>query len=970
MSGLKKLIDSNAVTGIEELKTVDDGNYDVNNNDVCEGCELGKTHRKPFGKEKSKKAESALDCVHADLSGPINVEENEFEQNRYLLTIIDEKTRKKFGFLMRSKSDTTDKIIEWCNRVTVEKGKMIKEFHSDGGGEFTSTKLLDYFKEKGISVSTTVKHTPQHNGIAERANRTIFEMARSMLYHAGLPLYFWGEAVLHAVYVRNRCITSASPDGTPEEQWSGTKPSVKHIRVFGCDCYVHVPDSERTKMEPKAKKGIMLGYDETKNGYRVYDIESHKMVISRDVQFDENKFECAKELKGRRTQDDWFGSPSHQLDKEQEEESSDEEEEDDWIDIYDLPEPVQRSGDEDQTGATTATVDGPNKRGPNHANDSNKTIRTNVTQRNQKMAKQKATANNSNRPKRITRPAMRYGMVDPRDVVALLTGESEASEDEPLTYSEAMNGKESHKWKQATDDEMQSLHENKTWTLVDLPPGRKAIGSKWVFKIKRNADGSVERYKARLVAKGYDQKEGIDYNETFAPVVNGKSIRVVFTLAAMNDCEIDHLDVKTAFLNADIKEEVYMEQPEGYKEKGKQHMVCRLNKTIYGVKQAPNEWNNEINGSIVSLGFSRCVSDTCVYVRRSKTGKSMIILLFVDDLVPVYAGDDKMEWTAVKQQLMNRYKMTDKGPIRMLLGMKVERDRMKKTITLTQEAYVNKMLKVFGMEQCKPIATPMDKNKLTKQDCPQTQEEQNEMRDIPYKELVGSLLYASVTTRPDIAYAVNQVSRFMSNPGMKHWQACKRILRYLKGATKTGLVLNGADRSQPLLSAYSDADWAGDVDDRKSTTGTVMMMNGSVVSWMSKKQTTVALSTAEAEYMALGATIQEIRWIRNLLGELGVSAKEPTTVWCDNQAAIAISKNDVNHNRTKHIDIKHHFVRDAVKTEQVKIEWISTSEQVADVLTKALDKNQFARLRDDGLGMSQSTDAGVDSCNCSQTRYV
>ena len=501
---------------------------------------------------------------------------------------------------------------------------------------------------------------------------------------------------------------------------------------------------------------------------------------------------------------------------------------------------------------------------------------------------------------------------------------------------------------------MQALHENKTWTLVDLPPGRKAIGSKWVFKIKRNADGSVERYKARLVAKGYDQKEGIDYNETFAPVVNGKSIRVVFTLAAMNDWEIDHLDVKTAFLNADIKEEVYTEQPEGYKEEGKEHMVCRLNKTLYGIKQAPNEWNNEINGCIVSLGFSRCVSDTCVYVKRSKTGKPMFILLFVDDLVPVYAGDDKSEWTAVKQQLMTRYKMTNKGSIRMLLGMKVERDRMKRTITLTQEAYVNKMLKVFGMEQCKPTATPMDKNKLTKDDCPQTQEEQNEMRNIPYKELVGSLLYASITTRPDIAYAVNQVSRFMSNPGMKHWQACKRILRYLKRTTKIGLILNGGEQNQQLLSAYSDADWAGDTDDRKSTTGMVVMMNGSVVSWMSKKQTTVALSTAEAEYMALGGTIQEIKWIKSLLGELGVLVKEPITIWCDNQAAIAISKNNVNHNRTKHIDIKHHFVRDAVKDKQVKIDWISTSEQVADVLTKALDKNQFVKLRDDELGMSQS----------------
>ena len=351
------------------------------------------------------------------------------------------------------------------------------------------------------------------------------------------------------------------------------------------------------------------------------------------------------------------------------------------------------------------------------------------------------------------------------------------------------------------------------------------------------------------------------------------------------------------------------------------------------------------------------MSDTCIYTKISKTGNTIIIGIFADDILTGYATKDEEEWEKYKAEFMSVYKMKDLGDAEWILGMRVTRNRKEKSIVLDQEVYITKLLEQFNMTDSKPVSAPADNSqRLSDADSPITSLERKQMQYIPYRSLVGGLMYAAISTRPDITQSVNMISRYMQNPGQAHWVAGKRILRYLNGTRKLGLLYDGTIQStldkviqngyRLNISAYTDADWGGDLDERKSTTGYIIKVNNCVVSWVSKKQSTVALSTAEAEYMAISAAVQEIKWVTQLLDELNYQQAEIPVLYSDNKAAIAISENDVNHSRAKHIDIKHHFVREAIKMKKIRIEWVDTTKQLADINTKALNGVVFVRLRD------------------------
>ncbi|MGB9152505.1 MAG: reverse transcriptase domain-containing protein, partial [Alphaproteobacteria bacterium] len=509
---------------------------------------------------------------------------------------------------------------------------------------------------------------------------------------------------------------------------------------------------------------------------------------------------------------------------------------------------------------------------------------------------------------------------------------------------------ESTHWKRAIDEEIESLNENDTFRYVkrsSLPADVNIMDYRWLFRVKLNSSGKVERYKARLVAKGFTQKEGIDYNETFAPVVKYKSLRIILALAYMLNYELKQMDVITAFLNAKLDEDVYMHVPEGFNSsKGD---VLKLNKSLYGTKQAPHMWNDALNAFIVSIGFTRLASDTCVYVKRTVSGNMIVISIFVDDIVSAYASVDEREWLVVKKLFLSKYKMKDLGDVSWILGMKLTRDRVKGVLSLDQSLYLNKVLARFNMLDCKPLPTPESTLKLTMHQCPTTDEQKAKMVDVPYESAVGSLLYAAIGTRPDIAHAVNGISKFMKNPGQAHWLAAKRILRYIKGTVNKALVFTskGITGNELYVSAYSDADWAGDIDDRRSTTGYVVRLGDSSVIWNTKKQKTISLSSAEAEYMALASVTQEVKWVNQFLCELLLPCMKLSlcmSVYVDNQAAILISKNDVYHDRTKHIDIRYHFIRNAIKSNLYKIEWVPTDKQLADGFTKPLSTITFTKL--------------------------
>lgn len=1028
LSGIKDLVNSGAVLGVDYLKGIR-----VEKEHMCDACQAGKSHRQPFSDHSLRvEAKEVLDRIYCDLSGRITLTSLSPTEERifivlgspeYLSIIVDEKSRYISGTLLTFKSQAADHVITWIRQAQTEKGRPVKYFHSDNGTEYYNNKLLTFFGTIGVKTEATVPYTPQHNAIAERANRVIFNMVRSMLQHAKLPAVFWGEAAKTALYLMNLRLTSHNRLQTPHEVFYGQKPYVHHLRVFGCDAYAHI-NTQVTKLEARSIKGIFIGYDDRReNNYRIYDLENHRVLTSRDVVFYENSFtfgrggalaagggdlDVLKELlfagripgnavnyqlavavpRGSATVSDSIvstelpaGLPATAVN----------------TTPSFLPASVRQPVDQPLAGQSPSVPlgqsethgadrssaygnlvstlrqlrlsayslpKGPAKQSRLQSIDQATKALHDASQQATDEAKQAAQADVQRIVMGLTEsnPSASVAVShEPRVCVsahehAMLAAAAVLDEGEPKSYDEAITCEDSHHWMGAIGEEVKSLTENNTFILVKrstLPPGTNIMDCRWVFKIKRGSDGSIERYKARLVAKGFTQKEGIDYNETFAPVVKYKSLRVMLALATMLNYNLHQMDVITAFLNGELKEDVYMRVPQGFfggdLDGPSGEWVVKLLRSLYGTKQAPHVWNEAVNQFIISLGFKRLSSDTCVYVRATATSHLIILSIFVDDIVSAYHDDDEQEWSVVKRLFMAKYNIKDIGELKWVLGMRVTRDRAKATLVLDQHQYLTKVVNKFNMQDSKPCGTPETPgSKLTQDQCPKDgSPQQVEMKAVPYEAVVGSLLYASLGTRPDIAHAVNEISKYMKNPGPAHWTAAKRILRYVNGTLGKGLVFSGGMCDGTLhVDAYSDADWAGDVDDRKSTSGYVVKLGNNVVSWATKKQKTVSLSSAEAEYMAIATASQEISWIKQLLSELLTTTgiRSEATLSVDNQAALLISKNDLYHDRTKHIDIRYHFVRDHIKAGLLTVKWVSTHDQLADVFTKALPLVPFARL--------------------------
>ncbi|RVX01701.1 Retrovirus-related Pol polyprotein from transposon RE1 [Vitis vinifera] len=499
----------------------------------------------------------------------------------------------------------------------------------------------------------------------------------------------------------------------------------------------------------------------------------------------------------------------------------------------------------------------------------------------------------------------------------------------PNTIQEALKISE---WKKAVQDEIDALEKNGTWTITDLPVGKRPVGCKWIFTIKYKADGSVERFKARLVARGFTQSYGIDYQETFAPVAKLNTIRILLSLAVNQDWCLQQLDIKNAFLNGDLEEEVYMEIPPGFEESMAKNQVCKLQKSLYGLKQSPRAWFDRFTKAVLKLGYKQGQADHTLFVKKSHAGKLAILIVYVDDII--LSGNDMGELQNLKKYLSEEFEVKDLGNLKYFLGMEVARSR--KGIVVSQRKYILDLLKETGMLGCKPIDTPMDSQKKLG-----IEKESTPVDRGRYQRLVGRLIYLS-HTRPDIGFAVSAVSQFMHSPTEEHMEAVYRILRYLKMTPGKGLFFRKTENRDTKV--YSDADWAGNIIDRRSTSGYCSFVWENLVTWRSKKQSVVARSSAEAEYRALAQGICEGIWIKRVLSELGQTSSSPILMMCDNQAAISIAKNPVHHDRTKHVEIDRHFITEKVTSETVKLNYVPTKHQTADILTKALPRPNFEDL--------------------------
>ena len=757
----------------------------------------------------------------------------------------------------------------------------------------------------------TVAGTPQQNGLAERFNRTILERVRCMLIHAKLPKAFWAEAVMTACYLINRCPSTAIELKTPMQLWTSHPVNYNWLKVFGCTAYAHV---KQGKLDARALKCIFVGYPEGVKGYKLWCLEKgHKRCfISRDVVFNEEDYQGRDAEKDYNLDEGQSTQNQQSMEFEINTETANANQVPPQLDDQPDNEPHQPQGQGQEQELQQ--------------------------QDDPAQASQDGYQLTRDRQRRVTKPPVRFA--ESNIIAYAFIFGSEILEEEPKSYYHAINGVNSEKWIDAMKDEIKSLDENNTWKLVDKPPNKKIVGCKWIFKLKEGIPGVEKpRYKARLVAKGFSQTEGIDYNEIYSPVVKHRSIRVILSLVAYFDWELEQLDVKTAFLYGELDEQIFMSQPEGFELGDKKAKVCLLHKSLYGLKQSPRQWYLKFDQFMLSQDFKRSDYDWCVYSKCLSHGIMIYLLLYVDDMLIVCQNKNMI--AVLKDQLKNRFQMKDLGPAKRILGMEIVRDRKRRLLCLHQCHYLKKILDKFEMKDSKPVSTPLaNHHKLTASQSPVTEKDQAYMDRVPYSNAVGSLMYAMICSRPDLAHAVSVVSRFMANPGKEHWSAVKWILRYLKGTLDTGLKFGECTEDQVKAEGYVDSDYAGSIDTRKSLSGYLFTVCQGTVSWKANLQTVVALSTAEAEYMAITEAVKEAIWLKGFVTELGFEQQQ-VVVHCDSQSAIHLSKHQVFHEKSKHIDVKLHFVRDVVSQGGVKIQKISTEENPADMMTKTVPSSKF-----------------------------
>ena len=511
-------------------------------------------------------------------------------------------------------------------------------------------------------------------------------------------------------------------------------------------------------------------------------------------------------------------------------------------------------------------------------------------------------------------------------------------EDDPLTYKQAMSSNDAPYWKEAINNEIESIMSNHTWELVDLPQGCKALGNKWIFKKKLKPDGSIDKYKARLVVQGFRQKEDLDYFDTYSPVTRITSIRMLIAIASVHDLEIHQMDVKTAFLNGELEEEIYMKQPEGFLSSENEHKVCKLVKSLYGLKQAPKQWHEKFDNTMLSNGFTINESDKCVYIKHTHIGY-VIVCLYVDDLLIL--GNNKAIITSTKDMLSSRFDMKDLGLADVILGVKIL--RTPQGYALSQSHYITKILEKFKQYNVTIAKSPVDMNQNW------VKNTGDGIYQLEYSRILGSIMYVMNCTRPDIAYAVSKLSRFTSNPGKHHWKAIIRVLGYLKYTQSYGLYYTNYPS---IVEGYSDANWITGSNDTKSTSGYVFTLGNGAISWKSSKQTCIARSTMESEFIALDKTAEEAEWIRSFLEDIPNWSKPmpPICIHCDSQSAIGRANSTLYNGKSRHIRRRHKTIRQLLSNGVITIDYIRSKDNLADPLTKGLPREKVQTLSK-GMGL-------------------
>ena len=976
---------------------------------VCEGCEFGKKHKVTVSKEKPERATKRLQLVHMDWIGPIRTA-SIAHHCKYALVFTDDCTRVSRVYCTRRKSDGLDALKKFRQDVEDDDHKL-QVLQADNAPEFMKGKFGSYCTEHGINQRWSLPYRQWQNGVAERVNRTLCEMANCMLHTAGLSMGYWELALKQAVYIYNRSMHSALPNITPYEAWHNAVPNLSDIKIFGSPAYALVDKENRNGQftYSNATKGLYVGHSLYHKSSNLIYIPNKNIVLARlnkEATIDERAmFEMETPQNIAEEENPFLIDAT----KAEEFHNAMNLEPENGI-ALDAESPIPAPKMHDATEARpqarpsvppaqsikpqTLDFESIGADASGGVEDQATELRPQSTRESRRMERlsRNLGTRGDDGPKSIFKNPIYDSVSRVAFTLLMLTDHALMTKNvmapdanlasnysTPNTYSQATttgSAADKERWEKSIHKELSGLENCNCWELANLPPNRKAIGAKWVFKVKQTATGEVDKFKARCVAKGYSQVHGVDFDETYAPVCKSTSVNHLLAKSALENLVCHHMDVDQAFIQSPMHEEIYLELPEGYaKWKGcSKKKVLRILKGLYGLKQSGRSWNKTIEETFIKdLGFKRFESDICLF-KKVVDGQDVYIALYVDDLI-IAAPNTKQGLKAlakVKGQLRDKYSMTDLGKLQWFLGMKINQSDDCASVSIDQSRYIEDVAKKFGVENAK-VSTPMDDQlKLSREDSPKVgSPEHEEVAKLPYKALIGCLLYISGKTRPDITFAVHTLARFSQYPSLKAWNAALRVLKYLH-CTKDMKITYSRDGNSNVqvisetkqvswskswwnkLTSWADSNWGGDLDTMRSTTGYIVMLAGAAISWNSRLQPTVALSSTEAEYMACTSVVQEVIHQRMLQEEFGNEDKEPTLLMEDNQGCIHMAKAQGNHKRVKHLDLKIHFVRQAVEAGTVVLQYIPTNDQLADMFTKALPKQRFEVLRNKIMNVPSS----------------
>ncbi|WVZ75084.1 LOW QUALITY PROTEIN: hypothetical protein U9M48_023175, partial [Paspalum notatum var. saurae] len=902
MSILKKVMKKDLVRGLNDITFEKDK--------LCSACQAGKQVANTHPGKTFMSTSRPIELLHMDLFGPTTY--TSIGGNNYGFVIVDDFSRYTWVYFLEDKTEVAHVFSKFAKRAQNEFNTSIVKIRCDNGKEFDNTSIEEYCDEVGIKHEFSAIYTPQQNGVVERKNRTLITLARSMLDEYGTSEKFWAEAINTACYASNRLYPHRLLDKTPYELLNGRKPNISYFRVFECKCYIYKKRQHLGKFQRRCDICFLLGYSSKSKAYRVFNNATGMVEETYDVEFDESNGSQGAHVDVV----DIDEEPLVEAMKNMPIGDIKSKEDEDEVQTIDQPSSsmAPQNGSEQDKILPNEDVHVPQEQIDEQVQDVGTPVQA------PQVAPQRRSQLTSGHPKELIIGSPTRGVTTrSRNNAAFVQAYSFVSSIEPTTIDQALSDPD---WVNAMHEELNNFTRNEVWTLEAKPKDARVIGTKWVFRNKQHCEKQGKACGKMIFSR-------IDFGETFAPVARLEAIRFLLAYASHHDMKLYQMDVKSTFFNGYINELVYVEQPPGFEDPNHPDYVYRLSKALYGLKQAPRAWYERLRDFLIEKGFTIGRVDTTLFTEKMDN-ELFICQVYVDDII--FGSTNEEYCKGFGKMMAKEFEMSMIGELTFFLGFQIK--QVRDGTFIYQEKYTRDLLKRFKMDDCKPIETPMATN--TKLD---PDESGIKVDQTLYRSMIGSLLYLCAS-RPDIMFSVCLCARFQADPKESHLTVVKRILRYLKHTPSIGLWYpKGA--SFELL-GYTYSDFARCRVERKSTSGGCYLLGRSLVSWSCKKQNCVSLSTAEAEYIAAGSSCAQLLYMKQTLKDYGVELSR-IPLLCDNESAL--TNNPVQHSRTKHIDICHHFIRDHVAKGDILLRNVGTKEQLANIFTKPLDESNFCRLR-------------------------